>query len=268
LSMKAFIMTDLEGVAGVVSFADQTSPEMRYGEQAKRLLTAEVNACTQGLLESGVTEVTVLDGHGAGGIVFEDIHPETRLIHGRPLSPHWREMLEGADVALFVGQHAMAGAARGNLNHTQDSLSITSFMLNGKPIGEIAQFALLAGSYDVPVIFLSGDEAACREAEDLIPGVTTVAVKRGLGRNSAVSMSAPKSCAMIRSSAARAVARHRGEPIAPLRWPGPYVLEMRFFTTGHTERYRELAMANPSIEIVDPLTVRIRKDDIRSIIFP
>jgi D-amino peptidase len=265
--MKAFLMTDLEGVAGVVSFAQQTYSEGRYFEAARRLLTAEVNACVQGLLEAGATEVTVVDGHGDGGIVFEELHPEARLIHGRPLSPVWIKELAGQDVALFVGQHAMAGVPAGNLNHTQDSRSVTSYTLNGRLIGEIAQFALMAGSYDVPVVFLSGDRAACREVEDLIPGVTTVAVKEGLGRNSAVSVSSQKAREMIQAGVTLAVAQHGANPVAPLKWPAPYVLEKRYFTTAHLEGYYRLAAVNPSVQVVDPLTVRIRSDDIRAIVY-
>lgn len=260
-------MTDLEGVAGVVSFKSQTLPEHRYGEQARRLLTAEVNACVEGLREAGVTDAVVMDGHGAGGIVFEEIHPEARLIHGLPMAPSWADSLEATDIALFVGQHAMAGTVDGNLNHTQDSTAITSYTLNGRLIGEIGQFALFAGSYGVPVVFLSGDEAACREVEALIPGVTTAAVKKGLGRNSAISLSAQKARDLIRSRAAAAVGRHKTQPIAPLRWPGPYVLEKRYFTTERVEEIRQLAMTDTSIEIVDPLTVRVRGTDIRRLIF-
>jgi D-amino peptidase len=267
IDMKAFLMTDLEGVAGVVSFGLHAYGGTRYEENSRRLLTAEVNACVEGLLEQGYTDIAVLDGHGEGGIVFEEIHPEARLIHGRPLSPAWASLLEGVDVGLFIGQHAMAGVADANLGHTQDSRSITSYHLNGKPIGEIAQFALFAGSYGVPIVFLSGDEAACREVSELIPGVGTIAVKTGLGRNSAVSMSAPKARESIRRGVKEAIARHRKQPVAPLRWPGPYVLEKRFFTTDRVEEYRALARANPSIEIVDSLTVRLRGTDIRAVVY-
>lgn len=265
--MKAFICTDLEGVAGVVSFADQTYPGGKYVEQSNRLLTAEVSACVQGLREAGVADVLVLDGHGPGAIVFEELHPDARLIHGRPLHPIWRTLLEGCDIALLVGQHAMAGVPDGNLNHTQNSRGVTSIAMNGRLIGETGQFALLAGSYGVPVIFLSGDEAGCREATELIPGITTVAVKQGLGRNSAISIGAVRAREMIREGAARAVERHRASPVAPLRWPGPYVLEKRYFSTDLTESYRDAARFDPSIEIVDPLTVRIRKNDIRAIVY-
>ncbi len=267
IDMKAFLMTDLEGVAGVVSFGLHALGGTRYEDNSRHLLTAEVNACVQGLLEEGYTDVVVLDGHGEGGIVYEEIHPEARLIHGRPLSPAWASLLEGVDVGLFIGQHAMAGVADANLGHTQDSQSIASYHLNGKPIGEIAQFALFAGSYGVPIVFLSGDEAACREVTELIPGVGTVAVKKGLGRNSAVSLSAQKARESIHRGVREAMARHRRQPIAPLLWPGPYVLEKRFYTTDRVEEYRAMAGANPSIEILDSLTVRFRGSDIRALVY-
>jgi D-amino peptidase len=106
--------------------------------------------------------------------------------------------------------------------------------LNGKLIGETAQFALLAGCYGIPVIFLSGDEAACREAEALLPGIPPAAVKKGLGRTSAVSLGAQRARRMIREGTARALEGHRTAPLQPLRWPGPYVLEKRYFSTDLT----------------------------------
>ena len=48
-----FIVTDLEGTAGVVSFADQSYPDGRYYDAAKKLATAEVNAAVEGLLADG-----------------------------------------------------------------------------------------------------------------------------------------------------------------------------------------------------------------------
>ena len=66
-----FMVTDLEGVAGVVSFADQSAPDGRYYDAAKKLATAEINAAVEGMLAAGVEDVLIWDGHGAGGIVFE-----------------------------------------------------------------------------------------------------------------------------------------------------------------------------------------------------
>ena len=37
-----------------------------------------------------------------------------------------------------------------------------------------------AASHHVPVLFLSGDEEICRQAKELIPGITTVETKHGV----------------------------------------------------------------------------------------
>ena len=70
--MKILMVTDMEGVAGVVSFVDQSYPDGRYYDAGKRLVTGEVNAAVDGLLDAGVEETLVWDGHGAGGIDFEE----------------------------------------------------------------------------------------------------------------------------------------------------------------------------------------------------
>jgi D-amino peptidase len=161
-------------------------------------------------------------------------------------------------MALMVGQHAMAGTPDGNLNHTQNSRAIEYYQLNGRAIGEIAQFALTCGAVGVPLVFLSGDAAACREAEELIPSVTTAAVKQGIGRGTAISLSGPKARQLIRNRVRTAVESHTRTPIRPLVWEAPYVLDIRFFTT-------DLADTHPG-ERIDPRTVRQRAQDILEII--
>jgi D-amino peptidase len=263
--MKVLMMTDLEGVAGVVGFEQQSYSDAPYYEQAKQLLTAEINAAIEGLLAAGATEVLVLDMHGPGGVVFEELHPAARLMHGRPLAPQIEREAVFAeyDVAVIIGQHAMAGVSDGNLAHTQSSRHIDLYTLNGKPIGEIAQFALQAGALGIPLIFLSGDHAACREIEELIPGITTAAVKQGMSRTSAISLSKEASRALIRERIQAALERQHRDPIAPLVWEVPYVLEKRFF---HTDG-ADAAMAQPGVERVDSQTVRLRGDDILDLIY-
>ena len=48
--------------------------------------------------------------------------------------------------------------------------------------GETAIFAAIAAQVGVPTILITGDEAVAREARAAIPGVHTVAVKKGLNR--------------------------------------------------------------------------------------
>ena len=244
-----------------MSFELHTYADARYYEQARRLQTAEINAAIEGFLEAGATDILVSDGHGPGAVVFEELHPAARLIHGRPTAPmHVRaEVIKEYDVCASLCQHAMAGTDGGNLNHTQSSKAVDRYTLNGKPIGEIAQFALHFGALGLPMILLTGDEAACREAEDLVPGITTVAVKKGLSRNSAVSLSAQRARELIRAGAAAALARQATDPVAPLVWEGPFVLEKRYFHTDTADR--------ASGQRLDTQTVRLESDNILDIIY-
>jgi len=263
--MRVFIGTDIEGVAGVVTFYAQTTPGNPGYEPARRLLTGEINAAVEALVAAGVDDILVADGHGPGAVCYETLHPAAKLLHGRPLPPR-REVdavVATYDVCMMIGQHAMAGNPRGNMNHTQSSATVDRYTLNGHPIGEIAQFALYQGDLGVPLIFLSGDEEACREAAALIPGITTAAVKQSLSRNAAISVSIQESQRRIRDGVAAAIARQKATPLAPLRWPGPYVLEKRFF---HTD-VADSAEARPGAERVDAQTVRYRSASIRDIVY-
>lgn len=233
--MKIVIETDLEGVSGVVSFEDQAYSSGKYYESAKRMLTAEVNAAVEGLVEEGVTDVLVVDGHGPGGMCFEDLKPPAKLLHGHPQPPprQLAEVYRRYDAAILIGQHGMAGVRQATLNHTQSSRAIESYALNGKLIGETAQCALFDGALGLPLIFLSGDVAACAEARDLLPAIVTAAVKEGLTRQCAISLAREEAHRLIREGVRLAIRRHRESPMAPLVWKGPFVLEKRFlFTDG------------------------------------
>jgi len=263
--MKIMVMTDLEGVSGVVSFEDQANATGKYYEQAKKLLTAEVNAAIDAMVDEKVSDIVVMDGHGAGGICFEDLHPAGKLFHGRPwgFKAFQQNYLGSFDATIMIGQHAMAGVVNGNLNHTQCSTSIEYYKLNGKPIGEIAQWALCAGAYNVPMIFLSGDEAAVIEARELIPEICTATVKTGISRTSAISCSIIESHRRIREGLHQALQQHRKTPISPLKWKGPFVLEKHFFHSGNVERWA----SDPRAKIIDSLTVQLYSNSIMEIIY-
>ena len=131
--MKILVLTDLEGVAGVVDFGSQTYPTGKYYEQAKELLTEEVNACCAGFFDAGAGEVLVIDGHGSGGIVPWKMHRDAKLLHGRPVPAFWH-VDKGWDALVLLAHHAMNGVENGNLNHTYSSREIVRMRLNGEPI--------------------------------------------------------------------------------------------------------------------------------------
>ena len=51
--------------------------------------------------------------------------------------------------------------------------------INGRPVGEFGEGALCTAQLGIRAIFASGDLALTNEAQALVPGIETVAVKRG-----------------------------------------------------------------------------------------
>jgi D-amino peptidase len=202
--MKVYMMTDLEGVAGVTDFEkrdDDTHDNWERRKLMRRLLTAEVNAAIEGLHEGGATEVIVNDGHGAGlTIDFEDLDPRARIIHGHD-RPFWLPLLDETCAAtVLVGAHAKACTAGATCYHTMSKV-IKDWSINGVSVGEMGCQALIAGHYRVPMTFVSGEEHACREIEELVPGIVTANVKTGLSRRSAVSLAPQAARELIRQKA-------------------------------------------------------------------
>jgi len=244
------LMTDLEGVAGVLNGPDWLYPSGRCYEAAQRLLTEETNAAVDGFFAGGATEVLVVDGHGAGGINPELLDERALLQRGfgdevYPLG------LDTTFAALaFVGQHAKAGTPRSHLTHTQ-WFNYIDLAVNGISIGEYGQTALCAMELEIPTILACGEQALADEAAALTPGVVTVAVKWGLqddgldeldteaysnAKQSAIHLSPMRSRQLIRVGAMEAMHRLQAAPQS-FQYPDllpPYVRTARFRRSGDT----------------------------------
>jgi D-amino peptidase len=230
--MRVYISVDMEGVAGVVH-ENQTDPiDPRHaGEynRFRRLMTAEANAAIEGALAAGAERVLVNDSHWLMmNLLAEELHPAVELLSGGPKARSMVEGIElGFDAALFVGYHAMAGTGHATIDHTYTS-RVHEARLNGRPVGELAINAALAGTFDVPVALVSGDQALAAEARDLLgPAVETVIVKHAVGRFAARSVSPTVACRLIREGTTTALAR----PHEPLRLAAPIRFEVDFALT-------------------------------------
>lgn len=120
----------------------------------------------------------------------------------------------------------MAGTQFAVRAHTYTPTQWQALELNGRPVGEIVIDALLFGLRGVPVLFVSGDEAACREAAAYLPHVVTLATKWGTGQHAAL-IRPPRAVRGLMGTAI-ASAMARAADAQPLVWPGPYDLRIRF----------------------------------------
>jgi D-amino peptidase len=173
-----YIMTDMEGVAGVLDSENWCHPESRYYELGKEFLTLEVNAAIAGFVRAGATEFLVADGHGAGAINPKLLDPRAQLARNWPPHPYPFSLDKTVQFAAWVGQHAMSRTEYAHLAHT-GSFSVFEVTINGTPVGEFGEMAFCASQLGVRSIFGSGDLAFTKEAQALVPGIEAVAVKRG-----------------------------------------------------------------------------------------
>lgn len=217
-----FLVTDIEGVAGVESW-EQTHGGPRH-EAAKALATDEVNSVVRALLgppdnpDPSPLRISVWDGHGYGGLLPDRLDRRAvfyRHDDARSFTGLLRESLRGAvpvDALGFVGQHAMEGSG-GTLSHTYSSRRIRSYKLNGRPVGEFDLRALYAWALaKIPSVFFSGDDVACREAQSLVPGILRVQVKESLSVTSARHLEHAHACAQLADGAKQILERDPADP--------------------------------------------------------
>lgn len=245
--MRVLVSADMEGATGVTWTADVV-PGTEQWQRMRRLFAGDVNACVDGLVAGGAREVLVNEAHSSQrNLLLEDLDERAIMLTGRhkPLS-----MMQGVDAqvdgVVFLGYHAGAGT-RGVLSHTYLENSITGVWLDGVPASEGRLNAALAAEYGVPVLMVTGDDMACRDAADgatgYAPDALTVAVKRYVSRYAAVCTPPGKTSAVIREAARRAMARagHLGEP-----GPRPHHLEVEFDAT----HLADAAAVIPTVSLV------------------
>src|SRR6185436_17072195 len=63
--MRVLIMSDMEGVSGIVVWEQVNGGAPLY-EEGRRLYTEEINAAVRGAKRAGATEIVAVDCHGAG----------------------------------------------------------------------------------------------------------------------------------------------------------------------------------------------------------
>lgn len=176
--MRLFLITDMEGCAGVLNSTDWCFPGGRCYETGRMLLTEEVNAAVRGFLEHGFDEVLVADAHGLGGLDLLRLDERVRYQRGFA-GPYPLGMTPDFDAVAWVGQHAKAGTPFAHLAHTS-SMRVVDQRINGISVGEFGMSVFMGVVMGIQPIFGSGDLAFCKEAAALCPEMITVSVKEGV----------------------------------------------------------------------------------------
>ncbi|MET8053331.1 M55 family metallopeptidase [Streptosporangium sp. NPDC005286] len=206
--VKVYVSVDMEGVTGLTDPEEMQAGGRGY-ERGCELMTGDANAVIEGAFDAGATAVRVNDAHGSTKNLRIDLLDERATLLRGPGKP--MRMGQGLDAshraACFVGYHARAGVQHGVLNHTWMGREIQNLYLNDEVCGETRLVASFAGALGVPVALVTGDEAVCEEARELLGDVETVAVKKGIDRFAAELLPPAVAQARIREATARALDR-------------------------------------------------------------
>jgi D-amino peptidase len=219
-----YVSADMEGVTGLVDAEDVQLGGRDY-EHGRAMMTEDVNAAVRGALAGGATRILVNDAHGSmRNLLADQIHPEAALVRGKPKPMGMLEGLDaGFDAMLCVGYHSRAGAL-GVLSHSYMGHEIEDMWLNDRPVGQIGFAHVTAAAIGVPVVMLSGDDAACAEMTAWDDSVATVPVKYARDRFAALLRPVAEARKAIEEAAGDALQR------APLLTPSdnPVTLAVRW----------------------------------------
>jgi D-amino peptidase len=259
--VRVHVISDMEGVAGIVKWQQVSGGEKLY-EEGRVLYTEEINAAVRGAKAAGATEIVVMDCHGAGGayefnsLVPELLDPDCEYVVQQEWTEYTGFLESGCDAALFVGMHAMAGAADGVLSHTVSGQAWQNLRFNGTLVGETGINAALCGQWGVPVVLVTGDRAVCAEGRALLgDGLTTVEVKEGLGRFSARMLTPSRARELIEEGAKKALSDLSA--VAPYDPGRPCEIEIDFTTPDRLQEYAN----RKGVEVTGSRTIVVRGDD-------
>ena len=255
--LKIYISADMEGIGGVVT-GEQLSPTGFEYAKAREFMTEEVLAAIAAARENGATEIVVSDSHGNfQNLLIDRLPKDVAIIRGgpRPLS-----MMQGIDATfdavLFIGYHSGTTNPAGVRAHTISSARLADVRVNGVSMPEAALNAAIAGHFRVPVVMISGDDAAVAEARQLIGDLEGAVVKQAYGFHAARTMTPEAARERVREAVARALqnrARFRAVTTTT-----PVTLELQF------KNYRpaEILAFLPNVERFNAHAVRFVGKDI------
>ncbi|MGN0658178.1 MAG: M55 family metallopeptidase [Emergencia sp.] len=254
--MKVYISADIEGVTGVTSW-DETELNHADHAAAAKQMTMETLAACQAAIECGADEIYVKDAHDSARNMDITLFPDNvKVIRGWTNTPE--SMMAGIDetfdAAVFIGYHSGAGFDGNPLSHTMN-LDNIYVKINGKPAAEFDMNAYVAAYYGVPVVFVSGDEALCSHARELVPAIETTGVKSGQG-NATFNLAPEKACRLIREGVKKGLGKLEE---CRLESPDSFEMEISF-----KECVRALRGSfYPGCEQIDARTVRFTGKDIQ-----
>ena len=227
--MKRFlIMTDIEGVSGVTTFAEAESSQF-----GKDMLMNDLLAVLRAVDDCGA-EAVVYDMHTDGRNI-DMSRVNSPVVRGKPILGDKYRGIDGKLDGLFLlGLHTMQHT--GALLAHSYLREYDAIYINGILVGEIGMEAALAAEQGVALKFVSGDDLGCKEALELVPEIVTCPVKTSLGDDTALCLAPSESAKRLYEKAREAVSA----TVTPWRVEGPYEIKIVFSRCAYLDTMKRI----------------------------
>lgn len=253
--MKVFISADIEGVTGCTTW-DETEKDKSSYQAYARQMTREVEGACIGANEAGAKEIIIKDAHDSGRNIDHSVLPlNTKLVRSWAggLYSMVQELDSTFSALIYIGYHSAAGTDTNPLSHTMNTM-LDKILINGRVASEFLIHSYIAAYHNVPIVFLSGDKGLCKEAESVVPGIKTVAVKEGRG-NSTINIHPELAIDMIKEGVKEALTgdltRYK------LQLPEEFNVSIRY--KNHKDAYSKSHY--PGVERIDEHTICFNSKD-------
>lgn len=247
VAMNVLIIAGIDGAWGVdnIAMLDKAANKEGYMTACKNMMK-DINAAVEGFFDGGAEKVYVLDeeNHFVDGMIDK----RATLLN----NDDWEKVVKEKKVDVFaeVCTHAKAGTEKAFSDRTKDELRWFDFSINGYICGEMFIHAAFMGKYDIPLVMVSGDNAACIEATSVFGDVAVAPVKRALGRNTAISIPEDEARKLIYDAARRGITLK--DEIMPISVHTPAEIVLTYTRAD----YCELALPNRKLDRLDVRTLR------------
>lgn len=249
--MKVYISVDMEGLAYVNHWDEVDKKKEDHKYFAEEMTKEVVAACKAINNFDKNAEIWVRDAHWKARNIIPDRLPDNvRLIRGWAETPE--SMVECVDrtfdCAIFIGYHIGAHSNKNPLSHTIDSEIVSYIKINGEYVSEFDIYGLTCAYHNVPVVFVSGDEALCEYINKKYPAIATLSTIKGIGNATISLLSSNQISEQIKN---RVENRLNAGNFEKMEIPSEITMEIRF-----SEHKYAFAMSYyPNAKVVDDYTI-------------
>lgn len=254
--LKVYISADMEGVVGVVT-GEQLGPGGFEYAKAREYMTREVLAAIRGARAAGATEILISDSHGNGqNLLLDELPADVTVVRSWPRPLMMMQGIDSSfDAAIFIGYHAGTTNPDGVRAHTMSSGRLADIRLNGQSVPEGGVNAAIAGHFGVPVVMVSGDDAAVAEVSHVVGDIEGAVVKWNNSFHSARTLMPEAAYRLIERKVETAL--RRLDEFEPVVLETPVTLDVRF------KNYRpsQVLAYLPIVERTDAHSIRYVGED-------